>query len=248
VSYSDRTTGDLRRISLTACGLLALAAAPSALLGCGSASGTRAAARRTQTESASRSLEVHSTQRLARSRGAQSAGSLPQTRALPAGAGRDLNALVAALWAGAVHGSPSAAMSAFFPRSAYLQVKAIPAAGADYVDRLVHEYGLDIGAVHALLGHDAPGARLVAVHVPEGFAHWVEPGTCYNRVGYYEVPNARVVYREGGNLHSFGIASMISWRGRWYVVHLGAVLRSEDAGVVDEPASGGGTSTDSGTC
>jgi hypothetical protein len=228
--------------------VVALAAVPSALLGCGSAGGTRAAVRRAQTESSSRSLERHSTQVPARSQLARPPGSLPQTRTLPAGAGHDVSALVAALWAGAVRGSPSAAMPAFFPRGAYLQVKAIPAAGADYVDRLVHEYALDIGAVHALLGRDAAGARLVAVHVPESFAHWVQPGACYNRVGYYEVPNARVVYRESGGLRSFGVASMISWRGRWYVVHLGAVLRSEDAGVVDEAALGAGTSTDSGTC
>ena len=49
------------------------------------------------------------------------------------------------------------------------------------------------------------------------------------------MPNARVVYREDGQIRSFGIASMISWRGVWYVVHLGAILRSSDAGAVDEP-------------
>jgi hypothetical protein len=76
----------------------------------------------------------------------------------------------------------------------------------------------------------------------------VPPGVCYNDVGYYEVPNARVVYLEGGQVRSFGIASMISWRGRWYVVHLGAVLRNADVGVVDEPASGRGTSAYSSTC
>jgi hypothetical protein len=155
---------------------------------------------------------------------------------------------MAALWAGIVRDSSAAAMPAFFPRGAYLQVKEIPAAGADYANRLVHDYSLDIGAAHALLGGEAAAATLVSVEVPHSYAHWVEPGVCYNRVGYYEVPNARVVYRAGGRIRSLGIASMISWRGRWYVVHLGAVLRSGDSGVVDEPASGTGTSTDSGTC
>jgi hypothetical protein len=51
-----------------------------------------------------------------------------------------------------------------------------------------------------------------------------------------------------GELRSFGIASMISWRGVWYVVHLGAVLRSNETRVVDEPASGPGTSEYSATC
>jgi hypothetical protein len=62
------------------------------------------------------------------------------------------------------------------------------------------------------------------------------------------MPNARVVYREGGQVHSFGIASMISWRGVWYVVHLGAILRSSGEGVVHEPSSGAGVSGYSGTC
>ena len=67
-------------------------------------------------------------------------------------------------------------------------------------------------------------------------------------MGYYEVPNARVVYSENGASRSFGIASMISWRGEWYVVHLGAVLRSSEAGAVDEPAVGPGSSAYSSTC
>ena len=89
---------------------------------------------------------------------------------------------------------------------------------------------------------------LIAVHVPTSYAHWVEPGACYNSIGYYEVPNARVVYRAGGQERSFGIASMISWRGVWYVVHLGAVLRPGEEGVVDEPATGPGAPAYSGTC
>ena len=47
---------------------------------------------------------------------------------------------------------------------------------------------------------------------------------------------ARVVYRLGGQLRSFGIASLISWRGRWYVVHFGAVLRNAAVGLVDQPS------------
>jgi hypothetical protein len=76
----------------------------------------------------------------------------------------------------------------------------------------------------------------------------VSPGVCDNAVGYYEVPNARVLYRDGGRTSSFGIASMISWRGVWYVVHLGAVVRSSDAGVVNAPSSGSGVSAPSSTC
>jgi hypothetical protein len=173
-------------------------------------------------------------------------GSLPQTHALPPATSAEFSARMAALWAGVARGSSAPALSAFFPEGAYVKLKAIPSASSDWTARLVGEYDLDIAAAHALLG--AAPAQLVAVNVPSGFAHWVEPGVCYNGIGYWEVPNARVVYRQRGQLRSFGIASMISWRGQWYVVHLGAVLRSGSEGVVDEPATGPGTSADSGTC
>lgn len=37
------------------------------------------------------------------------------------------------------------------------------------------------------------------------------------------------VYRTGAQVSSFGIASLISWRGTWYVMHLGAALRHGSA-------------------
>jgi hypothetical protein len=57
-----------------------------------------------------------------------------------------------------------------------------------------------------------------------------------------------MIYRQGGMVRSFGIASMISWRGVWFVVHLGAVLRPGSGGVVDDPSTGHGVSAYSGTC
>jgi len=155
---------------------------------------------------------------------------------------------MAALWAGIAQGSVAQATAAFFPQDAYIHLKAIASASSDWSDRLLQEYGLDIAAAHALLGANAAHARLIAVDVPSSYGHWIAPGACYNSIGYYEVPNARVVYREDGQTRSFGIASMISWRGEWYVVHLGAILRSSDSGVVDEAASGAGESAYSGTC
>jgi hypothetical protein len=136
-------------------------------------------------------------------------------------------------------------MPAFFPQAAYLQVKAIADPAADWRSRLAGGYALDVAAAHRLLGAHPEAARLLRVQVPAGYAHWVPPGACDNRVGYYEVPNSRVVYTAGGALRSFGIASLISWRGVWYVVHLGAVLQ---AGSVDDPASGAGVSLPSSTC
>jgi hypothetical protein len=175
-------------------------------------------------------------------------GKLPQTHAFPSARGEEFKREIASVWSAIRTDSPGVGLAAFFPRDAYIRLKAIPSAGSDWSARLVHAYDLDIAAAHRQLGAGAARAQLIAVDVPSSYGHWVPAGVCYNDVGYYEVPNARVVYLEGGQVRSFGIASMISWRGRWYVVHLGAVLRNADVGVVDEPASGRGTSAYSSTC
>ncbi len=176
-------------------------------------------------------------------------GTLPQTTALPSATSPQFHGEMADLWNGVVRDQVSVAMPAFFPLGAYLQLKAIPDPQEDWRLRLVGEFALDVAAAHALLGAAATKAALIAVDVPTTYAHWVTPGTCYNSIGYYEVPNARIVYRIDGVIRSFGVASMISWRGQWYVVHLGAVLRTTTGpGEVDDPATGPGTSAYSSTC
>jgi hypothetical protein len=173
---------------------------------------------------------------------------MPQTEALPSAGTARFRCLMAALWQGIVEDSVSRALPAFFPVQAYAQLKAIGSPESDWKNRLVRDYGRDIAAAHALLGAAGRWAELIGVRVVSSYAHWVPPGVCANSIGYYELPNARVVYREGGHVRSLGIASMISWRGVWYVVHLGAVLRSGEEGLVDEPSSGAGESAYSATC
>jgi hypothetical protein len=175
-------------------------------------------------------------------------GSLPQTNQLPTAGTAQFHGEMAALWSGVTRDSLGAALPAFFPEGAYVQVKAIGDPRGDYTARLLGDYRLDLEAAHALLGTAPQSAQLLRVEVPQSYAHWVGPGACYNRVGYYEVPNSRVVYRQQGQVRSFGIASMISWRGVWYVVHLGAVVRAGEGGVVDDPSAGPGESIPSSTC
>jgi hypothetical protein len=175
-------------------------------------------------------------------------GSLPQTDQLPSADTPTFHAELSALWAGVQRNSLARAMPAFFPEGAYVQIKAIGDPQGDYTGRLVADYQLDLAAAHALLGSDPGSAELVGANVPQGYAHWIPPGVCYNTVGYYELPNARLVYRQNGVVHSFGIASMISWRGVWYVVHLGAILRPSAAGMVDDPSLGTGQPVPSSTC
>lgn len=173
-------------------------------------------------------------------------GSLPQTPQRPSATTSTFAAEMAALWTGVRTDSVHAAMPAFFPEAAYAQVKAIADPEGDWQARLVGNFALDLRAAHRLLGPTALHARLVAVDVPADYVHWVAPGACYNRLGYWEVPNSRLVYRVGDQVRSFGIASMISWRGIWYVVHLGSV--SGGGGVLDDPEPGRGSPAPSSTC
>jgi hypothetical protein len=152
------------------------------------------------------------------------------------------------LWTAILADRPGQADPAFFPESAYDQVKSIGDPAADWRYRLLADYRLDIAAAHRLLGTPPASTHLVGVSVPAGYAHWISPGACENRVGYYEVPNSRMLYRERGTVRSFGIASMIAWRGRWYVIHLGYVGRLSIGGRVDAPSLGAGTSAPADTC
>jgi hypothetical protein len=176
---------------------------------------------------------------------APGAGALPQTSAFPSTSSVAFRYAMTDLWLAVTADNARFALPAFFPEAAYEQVKAIAYPASDWQYRLWYDFTLDVRAAHGLL---VPGARLVRVIVPPDEAAWVYPGACYNSVGYWHVGGARVVYTEHGQERSFGIASLISWRGVWYVVHFGEVLRPVVTGVVDEPAVGPGIPGQLGGC
>ena len=176
---------------------------------------------------------------------APGAGSQPQTRAFPSTNSTAFRNAMTDLWLAVTTGNPRLALPAFFPEAAYQQVKAIADPSADWRYRLWYDFTLDVGAAHGLVGH---GAQLVRVIVPDGDAAWVSSGACYNSVGYWHAPGARVVYRQDDRERSFGIASLISWRGVWYVVHFGAVTRNAVTGLVDQPSAGQGIPGPAGGC
>lgn len=155
--------------------------------------------------------------------------------------------MVADLWLAVTTGKPGLARPGFFPVAAYQQVKAIYDPAADWRTRLWLDFAVDVKAAHRLLGRGAAHARLLRVIVPSAQAAWIGPGVCYNRVGYWHVAGPRVVYREHGQVRSFGIASLISWRGVWYVVHFGGIIRPA-VGMVDTPQAGPGTPGPPGGC
>ena len=177
-------------------------------------------------------------------------GTLPQTSEEPPTDASALQARLAPLWTAIQQNSLTIGETVFFPESAYVQIKTgqIPNPQSDYQSRLIAFYALDLPAYQQALGGTPNRATLTGVNVNASYATWIAPGTCENSIGYWHLPNIRLVYSINGAVSSFGVASLISWRGVWYVVHLGPNPRPSNIGTVDQPSSGAGTPGPPGGC
>ena len=102
-------------------------------------------------------------------------------------------------------------------------MKDIKDPAGDYQSRLIANYEDDVHALHAQLGDAASRAQLVGMSVPNDQAQWITPGTEYNKGSYWRVYGSTLNYTVDGQARSFPVTSLISWRGQWYVVHLGEV-------------------------
>ncbi len=148
-------------------------------------------------------------------------GELPQTNALPQATGAMFDQGVQDLWGAIVSDNPPEALPFFFPLSAYIQVKGISDPVHDYNTRLIPAYYADIQRLHGDLGALAGQARFVSFNVPESQAEWILPGVEYNKGSYWRVYGSTISYSINGQVKQFPIFSLISWRGEWYVVHVG---------------------------
>jgi hypothetical protein len=147
-------------------------------------------------------------------------GSLPQTHDKPPPSSPALDARIATLWDAIVNDDPDRGTPAFFPVTAYEQVKAISFPASDWRRRLLAAYKRDIHGLTKRLGSSASSAKFVRLEVPDDRARWVEPNEESNKLGYFRVYGSKIVYEVDGKERTFEISSLISWRGEWYVVHL----------------------------
>jgi hypothetical protein len=150
-------------------------------------------------------------------------GTLPQTDDKPSATGAQFDAGAQGLWQAIVKDDPSLARPFFFPLNAYLQVKNISDPAGDYQNRLIANYEQDIHTLHAQLGDAASRAQLTGLTVPNDQAQWITPGVEYNKGSYWRVYGSTLNYTVDGQSHSMPVTSLISWRGQWYVVHLGQI-------------------------
>jgi hypothetical protein len=126
-------------------------------------------------------------------------GTLPQTRERPR-EGPAFQARAAVLWNAIVKDDADLALPFFFPVEAYKR---------------------DIHHLHEKLGSRADSAKLVELEVATERARWVEPGEEVNKLGYWRVFGSKLRYETDRGAAAMDVTSLISWRGEWYVVHLG---------------------------
>ena len=150
-------------------------------------------------------------------------GALPQTDERPTASGATFDAGVHDLWEAIRQDKPELGLPFFFPKSAYLQVKAISDPAGDYQSRLIANFDDDVHTLHEQLGANSSDAQFVGINVPDGQAVVVQPGEEYNKLSYWRVYGTTMQYTVDGQSGSFPVTSLISWRGQWYVVHLGAI-------------------------
>ena len=187
-----------------------VAALPSAL----------AALPATQSQESPRNVDAGPPTAAAAASAAVDPGKLPQTQDKPDPSGPAFDAHVGVLWDAIVLDAPERALPFFFPVTAYAQIKDIPNPPADWNARLVSAFKRDIHALHGRLGANTGGAKLAKLEVPSERARWVNPHEEMNTGGYWRVYGTKLKFELDGKEKSFDVASLISWRGEWYVVHL----------------------------
>ena len=149
-------------------------------------------------------------------------GTLPQTDEKPSGTGPAFEARMATLADAIIHNTPDTAISTFFPVSAYKQTKKNTDPAADWKNRLIANFRVDVADANKKLGPNAKNAVFTGATVPNT-AVWVKPGEEYNVGPYWRVFKTQLNFTVDGRNVQIPIESMISWRGQWYVVHLGTI-------------------------
>ncbi len=116
-----------------------------------------------------------------------------------------------------VHDDPARAADFFFPRDAFVLVKAM-AKPERYYDRLRARFEQDIHTLHATT-QDLDRASFERLELTRR-GGWVKVGEEGNRLPYWAARHAFLHYRVGNELRKLEVRVLITWDDRWYVIHL----------------------------
>jgi hypothetical protein len=141
----------------------------------------------------------------------------PQVAAPVRPAPGDLDTRARLLFEAIQRDEPDLATPVFFPRAAFIRVKAMQKPER-YYDRLYARFQTDIHALHRAL----PGlARAMFTGLrlsPRG--GFMKVGTEGNRLPYWASRHAALTYTLDGANKELEVRVLITWDDRWYVIHL----------------------------
>ena len=140
-----------------------------------------------------------------------------QKNAPPRPSEGDLVDRIGKLWLAIVRDDPSLAKDVFFPRDAFVLVKAMANPGR-YYDRLRRRFIQDIHDLHQRTANlDTAVFDHFKLVRRGGFVGVNQEG---NRLPYWASRHSFIYYRVGKQLKRIEVRVLISWDDRWYVIHL----------------------------
>lgn len=145
---------------------------------------------------------------------------LEQTEARPTAQDPLTLARARALFEALAADDPARGQDFFFPLDAYKQVKDSHNPESDWKGRLIAAYARDVHELRRARP-ELKDSRFVGLEIPDAGVKWVKPGEEYNKIGYYRVFKSSLVYETAsGQNKAIELKSLISWRGRFFLVHL----------------------------
>jgi hypothetical protein len=116
-----------------------------------------------------------------------------------------------------VHDDPQRALECFFPRDAFLKVKAIADPGR-YYDELRARFIEDIHSLHRQTPELAQASFARFELVQRG--GWIKVGEEANRLPYWASRHSWLHYNVGKSQRKLEVRVLITWGPHWYVIHL----------------------------
>jgi hypothetical protein len=148
---------------------------------------------------------------------AATTGSEKKTEPPPRPASEGAEAPARLLFEAIVQDQPARVESFFFPRDAFLLVKAM-AHPERYWDKLHERFVADIHALHQRTP-DLARATFVRLEL-SARGGYVRPGEEGNRLPYWAARHALLHYRVGDQPRVLEVRVLITWKDVWYVIHL----------------------------
>ena len=116
-----------------------------------------------------------------------------------------------------VEDDPALAEACFFPRDAFVLVKAMERPER-YWDKLHKRFQAEIHALHRATPELAQ-ARFVRLELTQR-GGYVRPGEEGNKLPYWAARHAWLHYRVGDQPRKLEVRVLITWQDHWYVIHL----------------------------